>query len=380
MTRAAPLDELTSAGVSVWLDDLSRDQINNGTLARRIEQFHVTGVTTNPAIFARSIGHGEAYRDAIDDLRAQHVGSAEALRILTAQDVRAAADLLRPVYERTNADDGYVSIEVDPSLSYDPAGTVAAARHLHWLVDRPNVMVKIPATKVCLPAVTAVLAEGISVNVTLIFSPTRYAEVFEAALAGIEQARDAGFDVQRVRSVASFFVSRIDSKIEALARDDDGCPCGLSRLRDTSVGIASATQAYEKFRDHLRSKRVQALLDHGGAPQRPLWASTGVKNPNSPDTLYVDGLVARGSINTMPAATLEAFADHGSPGVPVDATSFANARTLWQTAEGTGLRLDDLADELEYDGVRAFQEAWVSLEGQLADQLTGITPTPTIPR
>jgi transaldolase len=359
------LTDLTSAGVSIWIDDLSREGLMSGALARRVAEFATTGVTTNPTIFARSITSGQAYEPAIRDLRRQGVHAGEAMRLLTAEDVRSAADLLLPTYMSTEARDGFVSIEVDPAFSYDVEGTIAAARLLHWLVDRPNVMVKIPATQAALPAITHCLAEGISVNVTLIFSPQRYRQVFEAALTGMELALRAGRDIRQLRSVASFFVSRIDTAVNAAVHD----PRDLDAAA-TSTGVASALLSYEFYREEMNGDRAQAITARGGLVQRPLWASTGVKDPAYKNTMYVDQLVTPGAINTMPAATLDAFARDGSPGSPVGDADFDKARETLAAVSGLGVDMKGIVAALERAGVRSFQESWEALGSSLAQRLS----------
>jgi transaldolase len=358
------LDALYDANVSVWLDDLKRRDLTDGTLERRILWSALSGVTTNPTIFAHAISTGAEYHDAIDDLRAQHVGAAEALRVLTSQDVRGAADLLRPIYERTAAYDGFVSIEVDPGLAYDARGTVAAARLLHWLVARPNVMVKIPATRECLPAITACLAEGISVNVTLIFSPHRYEEVLRAARKGMQLALKGGRDLTRLRSVASFFVSRIDSAVDPLLRNLSD---GVNEL-EGAVGVSSALAAYSVYQAQTTTAAWRAITAAGGLVQRPLWASTGTKNGRYPDTMYVDRLVTPDAINTMPTTTLDAFLDHGKP-APVTAAAIQTAHDLLAAVHVAGVNLERVWGQLEEKGVAQFQQSWDSLTDVVADEL-----------
>jgi transaldolase len=324
-------------------------------------------VTTNPTIFARAISTGAEYQQAIEQLRAQHIGPAEALRVLTSQDVRAAADLLRPIYERTSAYDGFVSIEVDPSLAYDADGTLAAARLLHWLVDRPNVFVKIPATREGLGAITACLAEGISVNVTLIFSPGRYREVLDAARDGMSAARAAGRDLKTLRSVASFFVSRIDTAVDAALQELPEPE--LAAELQGQVGVASARAAYGIYQQQALTQQWQTIVAAGGIVQRPLWASTGTKDPRYPDTTYVDRLVTPDAINTMPAATLDAFIDHGTP-VPVTTQEIEGATQVLSAAHDAGIDLNAVWSGLEKDGIQQFAQSWESLTDVVANNLT----------
>src|ERR1700722_15395863 len=307
------LAELSDNGVSIWLDDLSRSRLTTGSLAGLVAHDHVVGVTTNPAIFAKAIAGSDAYAQQIRDLWARGAVVGEALRAMTAYDVRGACDVLRPVYDATGGVDGRVSIEVDPRLAYDTEATTAEARFLWWLVDRPNLFVKIPAARQGLPAIAACLAEGISINVTLIFSLARYEEVIDAFLDGLERARQAGRNLSRIASVASFFVSRMDTEVDARL-DKIGTP-EAAALRGRAA-IGKAPLAYQHYERMLASPRWNALAAAGARPQRPLWASTSVKDPTYPDTRYVTDLVAPNVINTMPEATLRLVADHGV--IPAD--------------------------------------------------------------
>ena len=308
-----PLTALTDAGVSIWLDDLSRDRLTSGSLADLVANQHVTGVTTNPSIFAKAISSGHAYDPQLGDLAARGVQTGEALRALTTFDVRWACDVLRGVYDATGGVDGRVSIEVDPRLAHDTHATIAEARALWWAVDRPNLFIKIPAARQGIPAIAACLGEGISINITLIFSLTRYDEVLDAFLDGLEQAQRAGLDLGAIGSVASFFVSRVDTEIDA--RLDKIGTTEAAELRGQAA-IANARLAYQHYERMLAGSRWQALASAGARPQRPLWASTSTKDPAYPDTRYVVGLVAPNVVNTMPEATLHAVADHGQ--VPAD--------------------------------------------------------------
>ncbi len=286
------LADLTQAGVAVWLDDLSRSRLQSGDLQELVDTRSVVGVTTNPSIFQAALADGAAYDDQVRDLALRGTDVGEAVRALTTYDVRWACDVLRPVYDRTDGVDGRVSIEVDPRISHDADRTVAEARALWWLVDRPNLYIKIPATVEGLGAITRALAEGISVNVTLIFSLERYAAVMDAFLDGMEQAKANGHDLSRIGSVASFFVSRVDTEVDE--RLGEG-----HELR-SKAGVANAQLAYQAYEEVFGGERWKALEQAGAKPQRALWASTGVKDPALPDTLYVTELVAPGTVNTMP--------------------------------------------------------------------------------
>ncbi|GHF06011.1 transaldolase [Streptomyces fumanus] len=355
---AEPLRRLAAEGVSVWLDDLSRGRIASGNLAELIETKHVVGVTTNPSIFQAAIGSGEGYEEQLADLAVRGVTVDEAVRMMTTADVRAAADVLTPVYEATGGRDGRVSIEVDPRLAHDTAATVAEAKQLAWLVDRPNVMIKIPATRAGLPAITEVIGAGISVNVTLIFSLERYREVMDAYLAGLEKARAAGHDLSAVHSVASFFVSRVDSEIDKrltlLGTDEALALKGRAAL-------ANARLAYEAYEEVFAGSRFTALAGTGANRQRPLWASTGVKDPAYRDTLYVEELVAPGTVNTMPEATLDAAADHGVVQGDTVTGGYAQARADLAAVEKLGISYDEVVEQLEREGVAKFEAAWQEL-------------------
>ncbi|MFI7137089.1 transaldolase [Streptomyces massasporeus] len=356
--NAGALKRLSDEGVSIWLDDLSRRRIESGNLAGLVATRNVVGVTTNPSIFQAAIGSGEGYEEQLADLAVRGVTVDEAVRMMTTADVRAAADVLRPVYEATGGRDGRVSIEVDPRLAHDTTATVAEARQLAWLVDRPNVMIKIPATKAGLPAITEVIGAGISVNVTLIFSLERYREVMDAYVAGLEKAQAAGCDLSGIHSVASFFVSRVDSEIDKrltlLGTDEALALKGRAAL-------ANARLAYEAYEHVFAGARWQALGGARANRQRPLWASTGVKDPAYKDTLYVDELVAPGTVNTMPEATLNAVADHGDVQGDTVTGGYAQARADLAAVERLGIAYDEVVRQLEDEGVAKFEVAWQEL-------------------
>ena len=363
---ADPLADLSNKGVSIWLDDLSRQRLVTGALADLVAHDHVVGVTTNPAIFAKAIAASDAYAQQIRDLWARGAIVGEALRAMTAFDVRWACDVLRPVHDATGGVDGRVSIEVDPRLAYDTEATIAEARFLWWLVDRPNLFVKIPAARQGLPAIAACLAEGISINVTLIFSLVRYEEVMNAFLDGLERARQAGRDLSSIASVASFFVSRVDTEVDA--RLDKIGTAEAAALRGRAA-VANARLAYQGYERMLGSPRWAALASAGARPQRPLWASTSVKDPAYPDTRYVTGLVARDVVNTMPEATLRAVADHGE--IPQDSVRgyYAEAREVLSGLEAIGVDYGDVTEGLESNGLAAFDASWRELGDQIAAQL-----------
>jgi transaldolase len=351
------LKALADAGVSIWLDDLSRERIETGNLAELVDAKSVVGVTTNPTIFASAIADGERYDEQVRALVADGADVEKVVFELTTDDERNACDVLAPVAERT-ADDGRVSIEVEPALANDTDGTIASAKALWAAVDRPNALIKIPATLEGLPAITAAVAEGISVNVTLIFSTERYRTVMDAYLAGLEQAKANGVDLTTIRSVASFFVSRVDTEIDGRL-EEIGTDEALA-LRGKAA-VANARIAYAAFQEVFGSERWQALADSGANVQRPLWASTGVKNPDYPDTLYVTDLVVAGTVNTMPEKTLDAFADHGEVDGDQVTGRADEAHALFDQLSEVGVDLDDVFLTLESEGVDKFKKSWTEL-------------------
>ncbi|WP_084102829.1 transaldolase [Demequina sp. NBRC 110051] len=369
MTATSPLAALSAAGVSIWLDDLSRERLASGSLARDVASKSIVGVTTNPSIFAAAVSGSDQYDDQIAQLAARGVDVEESVRMITTADVRAACDVLRPVWEATDGVDGRVSIEVDPRFARDTEATIAEARQLWWLVDRPNAMIKIPATVEGLPAIRAAIGEGISVNVTLIFSLERYAAVVDAFLAGLEDAHAAGRDLSSIESVASFFISRVDSEVDKrIAALGPGSP-----LAGTAA-IANARLAFEHHEDVLASERWAALAAAGAHPQRPLWASTSVKSDAYPDTMYVDELVTAGTVNTMPESTIDAYADHG----PVPASTEGwdtvhgtgdEARATFAALTSAGVDMDDVTAQLEDEGIAKFADAWEDLLTRVREQL-----------
>ncbi|GGY91251.1 transaldolase [Streptomyces nitrosporeus] len=366
------LKRLSDEGVAIWLDDLSRKRITSGNLAELIDQSHVVGVTTNPSIFQKAISSGDGYEQQLADLAARKVTVEEAIRMITTADVRDAADILRPVFDATEGQDGRVSIEVDPRLAHDTAATVAEAKQLAWLVDRPNTLIKIPATKAGLPAITETIGRGISVNVTLIFSLERYREVMDAYLAGLEKAKAAGLDLSEIHSVASFFVSRVDTEIDkrldAVGSDEAKAAKGKSAL-------ANARLAYEAYEEVFAGDRWAALDKAHANKQRPLWASTGVKDPSLKDTLYVDDLVAPNTVNTMPEATLEAVADHGEISGNTVGGRYDQARADLDAIKELGVDYDDVVQLLEDEGVEKFEAAWNDLLKSTGAELDRLAPS-----
>jgi transaldolase len=366
------LKRLSEEGVAIWLDDLSRKRITSGNLAELLDQQHVVGVTTNPSIFQKAISQGDGYDQQVSDLAARKVTVEEAIRMITTADVRDAADILRPVFDASGGQDGRVSIEVDPRLAHNTKATVAEARQLAWLVDRPNTLIKIPATKAGLPAITETIGRGISVNVTLIFSLERYREVMDAYLSGLEKAKAAGLDLSKIHSVASFFVSRVDTeidkRIDALGTDEAKAARG-------KAGLANARLAYQAYEEVFSGDRWTALDKAQANKQRPLWASTGVKDPAYKDTMYVEELVAPNTVNTMPEATLEATEDHGEITGNTISGTYEQARADLDAVEKLGIAYDDVVQLLEDEGVEKFEASWNDLLKSTEAELQRLAPS-----
>jgi transaldolase len=366
------LKRLSEEGVAIWLDDLSRKRITSGNLAELIDQQHVVGVTTNPTIFQKAISSGDGYDQQLSDLAARKVTVEEAIRMITTADVRDAADILRPVYDATDGQDGRVSIEVDPRLAHDTKATVAEAKQLAWLVDRPNTLIKIPATQAGLPAIAEVIGLGISVNVTLIFSLERYRKVMDAYLTGLEKAQERGLDLSQIHSVASFFVSRVDTEIDKRLK-------ALGSPEAEKLGgraaVANARLAYQAYEEVFASERWLALEKAGANKQRPLWASTGVKDPSYKDTLYVDDLVAPNTVNTMPEATLQATEDHGQITGDTITGTYEQARADLDALAALGISYDDVVQVLEDEGVEKFEASWNDLLKSTEAELERLAPS-----
>lgn len=349
--------KLSDAGVSIWLDDLSRERLTSGNLAELIKTHNVVGVTTNPTIFAGALSKGAAYAEQMRELAAAGASVEEAVFAATCDDVRAACDVFAPVYKASNGFDGRVSIEVDPRLARDAEGTAKMARELYERVDRENVMIKIPATQEGLRPIAETLAAGISVNVTLIFSLTRYREVINAYMLGLEQALENGKDLSTIHSVASFFVSRVDTEIDARLEATGGDAVQLKG----KAGLANARLAYEVFEEMFSSQRWARLEAHGANVQRPLWASTGVKDPALPDTLYVTGLVAPNTVNTMPEATLNAVADHGEITGNTIVPNYSESNKVLDAISAAGVSYPEVVEKLEVEGLSKFDVSWEEL-------------------
>ena len=349
--------KLSDAGVSIWLDDLSRERLTSGNLAELIKTHNVVGVTTNPTIFAGALSKGAAYAEQMRELAAAGASVEEAVFAATCDDVRAACDVFAPVYKASNGFDGRVSIEVDPRLARDAEGTAKMARELYERVGRENVMIKIPATQEGLRPIAETLAAGISVNVTLIFSLTRYREVINAYMLGLEQALENGKDLSTIHSVASFFVSRVDTEVDGRLEAIGGDALELKG----KAGLANARLAYEVFEEMFSTERWARLQAHGANVQRPLWASTGVKDPSLPDTLYVTGLVAPNTVNTMPEATLNAVADHGEITGNTIVPNYSESNKVLDAIAERGISYAEVVEKLETEGLSKFDVSWEEL-------------------
>ena len=360
------LKALADAGVSIWLDDLSRELIETGDLADLVKNSSVVGITTNPTIFATALSEGERYNDQVTELARSGASVDDTVFELTTYDVREACDVMLDTFQRTGGVDGRVSIEVAPELASDTDATIASAKKLWAAVDRPNLFIKIPATTEGAPAITAVLAEGISVNVTLIFGLGRYEGVMDAYLDGLEQAKANGKDLSEIHSVASFFVSRVDTEIDKRL---DAVDDPRAQELKGKAGIANARLAYEKYEEVFSDDRFRALKADGANTQRPLWASTGVKNPDYPDTMYVTDLLVPNTVNTMPEKTMEAFADHGEVKGDQVTGNYDHARKVMADLAGLGIDYDDVIATLEQEGVDKFVKSWNQLVDTVRDHL-----------
>ncbi|MFF0268465.1 transaldolase [Kribbella sp. NPDC004536] len=362
------LKALADAGVSIWLDDLSRERLTSGSLRALIEDKYVTGVTTNPTIFAKAISDADAYAEVIGKLAAQGISTDEAIRVITTSDVRDGADVFKPTYDDTEGQDGRVSIEVEPSLAHDTEGTIRQAKELWDIVGRENIFVKIPATKAGLPAITATLAAGVSVNVTLIFSLDRYKAVTDAFLSGLEQAVENGHDVSKMASVASFFVSRVDTEVDKRL---DAIGTDEAKALKGKAAIANARLAFQAYEEIFDTDRWRELETAGAKPQRPLWASTGTKDPSYSPTLYVDNLVTRGVVNTMPEATIKAVEEHSEITGDTVRGNYAADRKVIDDLERLGISYDEVVQVLEDEGVAKFDASWSELQDTVTAALKG---------
>jgi transaldolase len=359
MTR--PLETLTNQGVAVWVDSIARDWLHKGELRRLRDEYSVVGVTSNPTIFQKAMGEGSFYDDDIARLAREGLDARRVFEALALDDIRAAADDMEPVHQRTGGLDGRISFELPPDIANDTEASIREARRLFDELARPNVFIKIPATAAGVPAIRASIAAGINVNVTLIFSIERYREVMDAFMSGLEDLADSGGDLTEIASVASFFVSRVDSNVDKKLQaviDRDGSVAEQARSRLGTAAIDNAKLAWEAFEEQFGIARWQALAGKGARPQRPLWASTSTKNPAYRDVLYVEELVARGSVNTMPIETLDAFQDHGEVRGQTILEDMARAHRLWSDLAVFGIEEADVMRELENEGVERFADSY----------------------
>jgi transaldolase len=357
------LHGLTAAGVSVWSDQISKHMLESGELANRVEGDAVTGVTSNPTIFANAIGGSDDYSTQLDDLKSAGMPTEEIAKNLMAGDISRACDVLAPVYTATGGRDGFVSVEVSPTLAKNTEATIAEARDWVKQIDRDNLLVKVPATAEGIPAIRALIGEGVSVNVTLIFSLDRYREVMDAYLQGLEDLHEIGGDLSSVFSVASFFVSRFDSEVDKRLDELDGNDAHDLKGK---LAVANAQAAYGLFLETFSTTRFEVLSNRGATPQKPLWASTSTKNPAYSDLLYVESLVATDTVNTMPLETIDAYQDHGDPSPSsFDAVDIVRANDQLDKLESVGISYDDVVATLEREGVEKFTASWLELLDQV---------------
>ena len=369
MTANPNTQALSDVGVSIWLDDLSRERLNSGSLAQLIETHNVVGVTTNPTIFESALQNGEAYEQQLSELAAKGADAEQAVFEITTSDVREACDVFAEVHSATDGVDGRVSIEVDPRMARDADATIAEAKRLYEAVGRENVLIKIPATVEGIEAIAATIAEGISVNVTLVFSLERYRAVINAFMLGLEKAHAAGRDLSKIHSVASFFVSRVDGEVDKRLElaAEEGKP-GTEKLR-SQAAIANARLAHQIAGESFSSERWQLLAERGAHPQRLLLASTGTKDPNLSDTLYVTELAASGVVNTMPEKTLNALADHGEIDGDTMTGTYVESNRVLDGISAAGIRYREVVDHLEADGLAKFDKSWEGLLGTITEGL-----------
>lgn len=368
-----PVKVLLSEGQSVWQDDINRQMLMSGLLAERISEIGIRGVTSNPTIFQKAITSGDAYDDDIADMLGRNMDTATAFQTLAVKDIQDACDLFRPIYDDTEGQDGFVSLEVLPSLARDTGGTLQNARELWTAVDRPNVMIKVPGTDEGAVAVETLLTEGINVNVTLLFSLANYERVAQGYINSLQRRRDAGQEIDRIGSVASFFVSRVDTLADKLL-DEAAAKPGADRTLIESlkgkVAVANAQLAYQRFQQLFGTEQFRKLAEHGAKVQRPLWASTGTKNKSYSDVLYVESLIGPDTVNTMPFATIEAFLDHGKVARTVDA-AYGEAQAVADGLARVGISLAELTRQLEKEGIDTFVASYDDLlegvEGKRAE-------------
>ena len=374
-----PLLALSGLGQSIWLDNIERGMLQSGELARMVRDEGLKGITSNPTIFQKAITGSPIYSDAIAKLSraGKRYNARDLFYHLAIEDIQAAADTLLPVYNQSNGRDGMVSIEVSPELAYDTAGTIKEARYLHQRVARPNAMIKVPATTAGLPAIETLIADGISINVTLLFSVSRYREVVEAYLHGLETRAKQNKDLSNIASVASFFISRVDNTVDKMLQDlaRNAPPAQSSQLKamQGKTAIANAKRAYALYKEVFFTPRFEKLRKLGAQPQRLLWASTGTKNPEFSDVLYIDSLIGPDTVNTVPPATYKAFKDHGTA-APTLEHGLADAEQHLTALEGLGIDMKQVTEQLEKDGVKLFADSFNELLDAIEIKLKTLMP------
>ena len=371
-----PLLELKQLGQSVWYDNIDRGQIQSGQYQRILTDNGVVGVTSNPTIFGKAISSGHAYDEQISQLLSEGKDTSDVYEAVVVQDIRTVADMLRPVFERTEGQDGYVSLEVSPDLSHDTEGTLSEARRFWKMVGRPNLMIKIPATPEGIPAIKQAISEGISVNVTLIFALDSYRAVTDAYLSGLEARNGRGEDISKIASVASFFVSRVDTLVDQLLEDKVKATSDSSEQQklkgyEGKAAIANARLVYQEFKRIFGSPRFESLKHAGANLQRPLWASTSTKNPAYRDVLYAEQLIGSNTVDTMPYETIENFSDHGVAKVTIE-DDLQGARDIFTALEGVGIHYDVVTQQLLDEGVKKFADSFHQLFNDIKSKQQGI--------
>ena len=369
--HANPALELETLGQSVWYDNISRELLHNGEIKRLIDEWGVRGLTSNPTIFDLAIKGSDIYDESIARLNDGKRSTDQIFEDLAIEDIAEAADLLRPVYDRTNGEDGFVSIEVSPLLASDTDGTIEEGKRLYTRLDRPNIMIKVPGTAEGIPAVKALLQEGINVNITLLFSVDNYITGAKTYIEALQMRSSKGQPIDHVKSVASFFVSRVDTAVdnrlnEIIEQSGENVETAKSLIG--GLGIANSKVAYQRFKEIFGTLEFKKLEDQGATVQRPLWASTGTKNPDFSDVLYIDGLIAPNTVNTMPHKTLDAFVDHGTPKITID-QSIEEAEEMTTTLSAIGVNVDDIIEQLQVEGVKKFSDSFIALNETIENKL-----------
>ncbi len=371
-----PLQQLQSLGQSVWYDNIDRSQLASGQFKRMLSEDSITGVTANPTIFEKSVSAGNAYDEQMNQLISEGKSTNEIYEVMIIQDIRTVADILRPIYDRTNGLDGYVSLEVSPELAHDTDGTIKEVRRFYKMVDRPNLMIKIPGTPEGLPAIRQALVEGININITLIFSLDTYKEVAEAYISALEERNGAGKDIMTIGSVASFFVSRVDTLVDKMLEDkakatSDSAEQQKYKSLEGKAAIANARVVYQEFKKIFHSPRFESLKHSGAHVQRPLWASTSTKNPAYRDVLYAEELVGPDTVDTMPLETVEKFTDHGQARLSIE-DNIPQSHAELDALEQIGIHYDQVTKQLQDEGVQKFADSFHQLFKSIDDKKKAI--------